>query len=108
MSRSTAILAAPVRPPTVAIIDVRLFSQTGLIKNFTELRTQCYYFPIMQAIREVTGKEIPILNWYSGSALFNLRIFGPEKLGGLGNGLEKAHSLAETTGKHVDEVAKEV
>jgi hypothetical protein len=62
----------------------------------------------MQAIRAVSGKEVQILTWYSGNASFNLRIFGPEKFGGLGNCLEKAYSLAETTGKNVDEVVKEV
>lgn len=62
----------------------------------------------MQTIRAVSGKEVRILNWYSGSALFQLRIFGPEKFGGLGNGLGKAHSLAGITGRNVDEIAKEV
>ena len=62
----------------------------------------------MQAIRTISGKEVRILNWYSGNALYNLRIFGPEKLGGLGDSLERAHALAETTGENVDEVVEEV
>jgi len=89
MSKSTGISSASTRPPTVAIVE-------------------CNYLPIMQAIRAVSGKEVQILNWYSGSALFKLRIFGPEKFGGLGNALERAHSIAGKTGRNVDEVAKEI
>jgi len=37
-----------------------------------------------------------------------LRIFGPEKYGGLGDVVNKARHLAEATGQDVEEVTKEV
>ena len=33
----------------------------------------------------MTKRTVPILSWHSGSAFFELRIFGPEKYGGLGD-----------------------
>ena len=33
----------------------------------------------------MTKRTVPILHWYSGSAFLELRIFGPEKYGGLGD-----------------------
>jgi hypothetical protein len=37
-----------------------------------------------------------------------LRIFGPEKYGGLGDVANEARHLAEVTGRDVEEVTKEV
>jgi hypothetical protein len=62
----------------------------------------------MQAIRALTGKSVPILNWHSGNACLILRLFGPEKFGGLGEVPAKACMLAKTTGKNVEELIDEV
>ena len=67
-----------------------------------------HYLPILQSVREITGKNIPVWNWSPAGAYLQLRVFGPEKFGGLGDVANKARHLAETTGRDVEDVTKEV
>ena len=73
----------------------------------SESHVKFNYLPILQSVREITGKTVPIWNWFS-DAYLPLRMFGPEKYGGLGDVTTKARRVAEATGRDVEEVTKEV
>ncbi|KDR66298.1 hypothetical protein GALMADRAFT_1162382 [Galerina marginata CBS 339.88] len=66
------------------------------------------YFPILQSVREITGKNVPVWNWWSSGSYLPLRVWGPERYGGMGNVPDKARTLAEATGRDVDEVTNEM
>lgn len=66
------------------------------------------YLPILQCVREITGRNVPVWNYWSSGAHLPLHIFGPEKYGGLGDVVTKARYRAEATGRDVEEVTKEV
>ena len=74
----------------------------------SETHAKNNYLPILQSVREITGKNVPVWNWWSAGAYLPLRIFGPEKYGGLGDIANKARHAAEATGRDVEEVTKEV
>ena len=64
--------------------------------------------PILLAIRETTDKAVPIYSWDTGAAFATLRLFSPEKYGGLGDIQAKASALAERTGRNIKKVLYEV
>ena len=66
------------------------------------------YLPILQSVREISGKNVPVWNWWSGGAYLPLRVFGPEKYGGLGEVANKARHMTEATERDVEEVTNEV
>jgi len=74
----------------------------------SESHAKYNYLPILQSVREITGKTVPIWNWWLSGAYLPLCMFGPEKYGGLGDVAIKARHMAEATGRDVEEVAKEV
>lgn len=39
----------------------------------------------MQAVRAVTGRRVPVFLFAGGGAYLRLRVFGPEKYGGMGD-----------------------
>ncbi|KAF8577002.1 glycosyltransferase family 1 protein [Ramaria rubella] len=75
-------------PPTVAIIDFFLLD-------------------ILRAIRATTGTRVPILAWQSTYSSYTLRLLAPETFGGLGDIAKKARTLAEETGRPVEEITHE-
>jgi hypothetical protein len=56
----------------------------------SETHAKYNYLPILQSVREISGKNVPVWNWWSSGAYLPLRIFGPEKYGGLGDVANKA------------------
>ena len=77
----------------------------------TQTLTQYCHLPVLQSVREISGKDIPVWNWSPSSAYLPLCVFGLEKYGGLGDVTDvanKARHLAEATGRDVEEVTKEV
>ena len=70
--------------------------------------TKHCYLPVLKSVREISGKDIPVWNWSPSGSYLSLRVFGPEKYGGLGDVENKARQLAEATGRDVEEVTKEV
>jgi uroporphyrinogen-III decarboxylase len=76
------------------------------IDSETHAKNNC--LPILQSVREITGKNVPVWNWWSAGAYLPLHVFGPEKYGGLGDVANKARHVAEATGRDVEEVTKEV
>jgi len=74
----------------------------------TAVITDTNYLPILQSVREITGKNVPVWNWWSAGAYLPLCVFGPEKYGGLGDVANKARHVAEATGRDVEEVTKEM
>ena len=78
------------------------------MRLLTQTHDKYNYLPILQSVREISGKDIPVWNWSPSGAYLQLRVFGPEKYGGLGDVANKARHLAEATGRDVEEVTKEV
>ena len=74
----------------------------------SDIHAKDNYLPILQSVREITGRSVPVWNWWTSGAYFPLHIFGPEKYGGLGDVAKKARDVAEATGRDVEEVTKEV
>jgi len=74
----------------------------------SETHAKYNYLPILQSVREITGKNVPVWNWSPTGAYLPLRVFGPEKYGGLGDVANKARHMAEATGRDVEEVTKEM
>ncbi|KIM78330.1 glycosyltransferase family 1 protein [Piloderma croceum F 1598] len=74
----------------------------------TAVITDNNYLPILQSVREITGKNVPVWDWSSAGAYLPLRVFGSEKYGGLGDVVNTARHVAEATGRDVEEVTKEV
>lgn len=71
----------------------------------TAVVTNAYFY---QSIRDITGKDVPVWNWFPAGAYLPLYLFGPEKYGGLGDVANNAQHVAESTGRDVEEVTKEV
>lgn len=98
----------PTIRPTAVITDVGfLFLSLSLFID-SETHTRYNYLPVLQFVREITGKNVPVWNCWFAGAYLPLRVFGPEKYGGLGDVANKARPVAEATGRDVEEVAKEV
>lgn len=74
----------------------------------SEIHDKYNYFPILQSVREITAKSVPVWNWWTSGAYIPLRLFAPEKYGGLRDVADKARRVAETTGQDVEGVTKEV
>ena len=74
----------------------------------SEIHAKYGHIPILPSIREITGKNVPVWNWWTSGAYLALYVFGPEKYGGLGDVANKAREVAEATGRDVEEVTKEV
>jgi hypothetical protein len=74
----------------------------------SETHDKYNYLPILQSVREITARNVPVWNWWSSGAYTPLRFFGPEKYGGLRGVADKARHVAEATGQDVEEVIKEV
>jgi uroporphyrinogen-III decarboxylase len=74
----------------------------------SETHAKNNYLPILQSVREITGKNVPVWDWSSAGAYLPLRVFGSEKYGGLGDVVNTARHVAEATGRDVEEVTKEV
>jgi hypothetical protein len=74
----------------------------------SEIHAKFNYLPILQSVREITGRNVPVWNWWTSGAYPALYVFGPEKYGGLGDVANKAREVAEATGRDVQEVTKEV
>jgi uroporphyrinogen-III decarboxylase len=74
----------------------------------SETHAKNNYLPILQSVREITGKNVPVWDWWSAGAYLPLHVFGPEKYGGLGDVADKARQAAEATGRDVEEVTKDV
>ena len=74
----------------------------------SEIHTKYNYLPILQSVREITGKYVPVWNWWTSGAYLPLHLFGPEKYGGLGDVANNAQCVAEARGRDVEEVTKEV
>jgi uroporphyrinogen-III decarboxylase len=74
----------------------------------SETHAKYNYLPILQSVWEITGKNIPVWNWWLAGAYLPLCVFGPEKYGGLGDVTNKARHVAEATRRDVEEVTKEV
>jgi uroporphyrinogen-III decarboxylase len=72
----------------------------------SETHAKYNYLPILHSVREITGKNVPVWNWWSSGAYLPLRIFGPEKYGGLGDVVNKAQYMAEATERDVEEVTE--
>ncbi|KAF8528529.1 hypothetical protein BU17DRAFT_80977 [Hysterangium stoloniferum] len=62
---------------------------------------------VAQAIRDIGGKDIPIMGWTPANLSYCLRLLGPQELGGHGD-LKKLHTLAIETGKTITEIEDEV
>jgi hypothetical protein len=56
------------------------------------------YLPILQTVREITRKNVHIWDWWPAGAYLPLRIFGPEKYGGLGDVAYKARHVTHGRG----------
>ena len=97
----------PTIRPTAIITDVR-FLFLNLLGCYLLTHVKYVHLPVLQSVREISGKNVPVWNWSPSSAYLPLRVFGPEKYGGLGDVANKARHLAETTGRDVEEVTKEV
>ena len=63
---------------------------------------------MLQHIRSVTGKNIPVYVWDTGYAASSLKMLAPEKYGGFGDVETKARIEAEATGRNVEDVIDEV
>ena len=96
----------PTIRPTAVITEVCPFFVSWML--FIDSHAKYNYFPILQSVREITGKNTPVWNWWLSGAYLLLRNFGPEKYGGLGDVANKARHVAEATGRDVEEVTKEV
>ncbi|KAF9257211.1 UDP-Glycosyltransferase/glycogen phosphorylase [Marasmius fiardii PR-910] len=70
--------------------------------------TDYMYLPVLRAIRATTMRTVPVLHWYSGSAFFQLWIFGPEKYGGCGDRPSRYGLLVGEDGEYEDEELKEI
>ena len=66
------------------------------------------YLPILQSVREITGRNVPVWNWWTSGIYLPLHLFGPEKYGGLGDVANKARDVVAATGQDVEDVTKEV
>lgn len=62
----------------------------------------------MEVIRSVSGPEIPIYAWQSGSTCSVIYRYGPEYLGGLGDFAKKIEELGISDEKERKEKAEEV
>lgn len=63
---------------------------------------------ILRGIRKISGSNVPVLAWNTGSLNAILHYFGPPSLGGLGNLPLKAEELAKETGKPYYDILGEV
>ena len=107
-SMSTGDDIPPTIRPTAVITDV-CFLYLSLLDAVCWLIPAKYeHFPILQSVREITGRNIPVWNWRASGAYPALYLFSPEKYGGLGDVAKKARDVAEATGRDVEEVIKEV
>ena len=107
-SMSTGDDTPPTICPTAVIVDVGIFLASWLLFIDSEIDAKFIYFPILQSVREITGRNVPIWNWWTSGAYVALYLFGPEKYGGLGDVSNKARDVAAATGRDVEEVTKEV
>ncbi|KAF8459776.1 UDP-Glycosyltransferase/glycogen phosphorylase [Gautieria morchelliformis] len=67
-----------------------------------------FLLPILQHIRSVTRRSIPVLAWSAPYASYTLAIAGPEKFGGFGDVEAKARTQAEATGRKLDDIMDEL
>ena len=74
----------------------------------SETHTKCSYLRILRSVREITGKSVSVWKWWPAAAFQLLRLYGPERYGGLGEVPNKARHVAEATGRNVEDVTKEV
>ena len=74
----------------------------------SEIHAKCEYLPILQSVREITGRNVPVWNFWTSGAYTALCVFGPEKYGGLGDVANKAQDVAAATGRDVEEVTRKV
>ena len=108
-SMSTGGVIPPTIRPTAVITHVRfLFLSLRMLFIDSETHTKCSYLPILQSVREITGKSVPVWKWWPSAAYQLLRLYGPERYGGLGDVPNKARHVAEAIGRDVEEVTKEV
>ncbi|KAF8518320.1 UDP-Glycosyltransferase/glycogen phosphorylase [Gautieria morchelliformis] len=78
------------------------------IRKPTAVVLDFFLLPILQHIRSVTGRSIPVLAWGSPYASFTLAVMGPEKFGGFGDVEAKARTQAEATGRKLDDIIDEL
>ncbi|KAF8496302.1 hypothetical protein JB92DRAFT_2834644 [Gautieria morchelliformis] len=78
------------------------------IRKPTAVVLDFFLLPILQHIRYVTRRSIPVLAWGSPYDYFTLTIMGLEKLGGFGHGEAKACTQAEVTRRKLDDSMDEV
>ncbi|GJJ16201.1 hypothetical protein Clacol_010497 [Clathrus columnatus] len=67
-----------------------------------------FLYDMLQTVRKVSGRVVPVLTWNLTALNSSLHFFGPESFGGLGNVSSKAEILAKETGKPVDDIIREL
>ncbi|KAF8479891.1 UDP-Glycosyltransferase/glycogen phosphorylase [Gautieria morchelliformis] len=63
---------------------------------------------VLDHIRSVTGRSIPVFAWGSTYASFTLFMMGPEIFGGFGDVPAKARMQAEATGRKLEDIVNEL
>ncbi|KAF8519861.1 hypothetical protein JB92DRAFT_2897379 [Gautieria morchelliformis] len=78
------------------------------IRKPTAVVLDYFLLAVLQHIRSVTGRNIPVYAWVASYPAPMLRIFGPEELGGFGDVPTKARTQAEATGRQLEDVMGEL
>ncbi|KAJ4497418.1 hypothetical protein C8R41DRAFT_217270 [Lentinula lateritia] len=87
--KTTNLIIHGLPPPTVALIDP-------------------FAGYAVDAIQAIAGSKCSIFSWMTAPAGATLRLFGPEKYGGVGDLSPKAEAEIALSGKRYAEVAKEI
>ncbi|KAH7878440.1 UDP-Glycosyltransferase/glycogen phosphorylase [Lentinula edodes] len=87
--KTTNLIIHGLPPPTVALIDP-------------------FAGYAVDAIQAIAGSKCSIFSWMTAPAGATLRLFGPEKYGGVGDLSPKAEAEMDLSGKRYAEVAKEI
>ena len=104
----TTFAALPV--PCAAILDVSIAST--LVPTTHDcpflLLLQYIALPQLRAIRAISGHSVPIITCAPSGAAANIRLYGPESIGGVGGWVAKIDAEVARTGLSVDEIGNKV
>ena len=99
----------PICPPDAVILDVSaippcLLSLVEAVLMYVQFQGRG---PLSE-IRRLSRKHVKVYVWFAGAPSAIFRMYGPERIGGIGDLPGKAEHLARRTGMSIERAAGEV